>query len=85
MTDDELATPPFIPALERALSVAVIVQEVEPGPPAAIVATGMVDADVTSFTASGATLDEAWRDLASQVAAWRNVDGRTIRMMLGGF
>jgi hypothetical protein len=45
----------------------------------------MVDADITSFTASGATLDEAWRDLASQVAAWRNVDGRTIRMMLGGF
>jgi hypothetical protein len=85
MTDDDrIDIPPLIEALERALSVAILVRDLEPGPPAVIEAAGMVDGDSTLFRAHGPTEADAWRDLAEQVATWRNVDPRMVRTVLGG-
>ena len=82
MTDDPI--PRFIHDLERMLSVAILVRDIDPGPPATITALGMVDADTTELIGRGASEAEAWRDLALAIAAWRNVDPRQVRMFLGG-
>jgi hypothetical protein len=84
MTDLDDPVPPQIHALEQALGVALVVHDIDPGPPATIVAVGMVDSDSTELIGRGATEDEAWRDLAVAVAGWRNVDPRTIRVLFGG-
>ena len=76
--------PPAIHALERALGIALIVQDIDPGPPASITAIGMLDGISTPFVGHGATEADAWRELAMAVAAWRNVDPRQVRMMFGG-
>jgi hypothetical protein len=75
--------PAFIPALERMLGVALIVRDIDPGPPAVISATGMVDNEVTTLEGHGPTEADAWRDLALRLAAWRNVDPRQVRTYLG--
>ena len=84
MTPADDPVPRFIHDLERALSIALMVQDIDPGPPATIVAVGMVDSMSAELVGRGATEDEAWRDLALQVAEWRNVDPRQIRMMFFG-
>ena len=84
MTDDGTdPIPAFIPALERMLGVALIVRDIDPGPPALISATGMVDNEVTALEGRGPTEADAWRDLAVHLAAWRNVDPRQVRTYLG--
>ena len=75
--------PTYIHDLERMLSVALLVQDVDPGPPATITAAGMVDGESTQLVGRGSTEDEAWRDLAMAMAAWRNLDARQIRLFLG--
>lgn len=76
--------PRFIHDLERALGIALLIQDIDPGPPATIVAVGMIDNLSSELVGHGATEDEAWRDLALNVAAWRNVDPRQVRMMFFG-
>ena len=76
--------PTFIHTLERMLSVAVIVRDIDPGPPATITAAGMVDGTVSQFVGRGESEVEAWRELALAIAAWRNVDPRLIRTFIGG-
>ena len=84
MTDSDDPIPAAIHDLERALGVALIVQDIDPGPPASIVAVGMLDNQSARLVGQGATEADAWRDLAMALAAWRNVDPRQIRLFLGG-
>lgn len=77
--------PGYIHDLERMLGIALLVQDIDPGPPATILAVGMVDSLTSELVGRGATEDDAWRDLALNVAAWRNVDPRQVRMMFGNF
>jgi len=76
--------PQFIHDLERILSVAIILEDIDDGPPVVITAAGMVDADSSTFVGRGDTEDAAWRDLAVAIASWRNMDPRTIRTFIGG-
>lgn len=76
--------PSFIHDLERILSVAIILEDIEDGPPVVITAAGMVDADSTTLVGRGDTEDAAWRDLAVAISSWRNVDPRTIRTFIAG-
>ena len=85
MTDADDPVPEYIHELERMLSVALLVQDIDPGPPATISASGMVDGEFTQLTGRGSTEDEAWRDLAMVMAAWRNLDSRQVRLFLGGY
>jgi len=77
--------PVYIHDLERMLSVALLVQDIDPGPPATITASGMVDGEFTTLVGRGTSEDDAWRDLAIVMAAWRNVDSRQVRLFLGGY
>jgi hypothetical protein len=76
--------PPAIHALEKALGVALLVRDIDPGPPATIIAVIMVDGQTSELVGRGATEADAWRDLAMSAAAWQNVDPRQIRIFLGG-
>jgi hypothetical protein len=76
--------PQFIHDLERIRSVAIILEDIDDGPPVVITAAGMVDADSSTFVGRGDTEDAAWRDLAVAIASWRNMDPRTIRTFIGG-
>jgi hypothetical protein len=84
MTDVDDPVPPYIHVLERMLSVAIIVRDIEPGPPAEITAAAMIDGEVTTLIGRGPDADAAWRDLAGAIAAWRNMDARLIRTIVGG-
>lgn len=84
MTDDDAVLPAWLPGLERILSVAIIIRDIDPGPPASITATGMVDGEAIELIGRGADEVAAWRDLAVAVAAWRNVDPRQMRLFIGG-
>lgn len=83
-TPDDDPIPGFIHDLERMLSVAILVTDIDAGPPAEIAALGMVDAETTQLVGRGDTEADAWRDLALAIAGWRNVDPRQVRMFLGG-
>ena len=83
MTEPDELVPAFLLDLERMLGVALLIHDVDPGPPATIFAFGMVDNLSTELVGRGARELDAWRDLAVNLAAWRNVDPRQIRMMLG--
>ena len=85
MNDDGDPVPRYIHDLERLLSVALLVQDIEPGPPTTITAAGMVDGEFTQLVGRGSSEDEAWRDLAMVMAAWRNMDSRQVRLFLGGY
>ena len=84
MTDPDGGIPRAIHDLERALGVALIVQDIDPGPPATIAAVAMVDSQSMELIGRGATEADAWMDLAINLAAWRNVDPRQIRMLFFG-
>jgi hypothetical protein len=79
--------PPGPEAIERLaehLGVGILVESVEPGPPVRILATGLLDGGRTELEGSGATEEDAWRDLARAAIAWKREDGRNIRFLLGG-
>ena len=79
--------PPGPEAIERLaehLGVGILIESVEPGPPARIVATGLLDGGRTELEGSGPTEEDAWRDLARAAIAWKREDGRNIRFILGG-
>ncbi len=76
--DDRLAE------LARKLGIGLIVNDVEPGPPARIVATAILDGDSTELVGVGPTEDDAWADLARAAITWKGNDPRNIRTYLGG-
>jgi hypothetical protein len=61
-----------------------LVESVDPGPPASIVATGLLDGGRTRLTGTGPTEDDAWRYLARAAIAWKREDGRNVRFWWGG-
>ena len=84
-TDGGLAPgPEAIERLAEHLGVGILIESVEPGPPARIVATGLLDGGRTELVGSGPTEEDAWRDLARAAIAWKREDGRNIRFLLGG-
>jgi hypothetical protein len=76
--------PEAIEQLADHLGVGILVESVEAGPPARIVATGLLDGGRTRLEGSGPTEDDAWRDLARAAIAWKREEGRNIRFLLGG-
>lgn len=76
--------PEAIAELAEQLGVGILVESVEAGPPARIVAMGLLDGGRTRLEGSGPTEDDAWRDLARAAIAWKREDGRNIRFLLGG-
>ena len=80
MTDEQ----GLIRALEQSLGIAVIVRSVEPGPPARIEATFMLDSRSSDVAGVGESEAEAWQDLARAAVAWRNDDGMNVRIFGGG-
>lgn len=84
-TDSDLPPgPEAIARLAEHLGVGILVESVEPGPPARIVATGLLDGGQTQLEGSGPTEEDAWRDLARVAIAWKREDTRHIRFLLGG-
>ena len=84
---DESVPPPGPEAIERLaehLGVGILIESVEPGPPARIVAMGLLDGGRTRLEGSGPTEEDAWRDLARAAIVWKREDGRNIRFLLGG-
>lgn len=75
--------PEAIKQLADHLGVGILVESVEAGPPARIVATGLLDGGRTTLEGSGPTEDDAWRDLARAAIAWKREDGRNIRLWWG--
>ncbi len=75
--------PEAIEQLAEHLGVGILVESVEPGPPARIVATGLLDGGRTRLEGSGPTEDDAWRDLARAAIAWKREDDRNIRLWWG--
>lgn len=75
--------PEAIAQLAEHLGVGILVESVEAGPPARIVATGLLDGGRTSLEGTGPTEDDAWRDLARAAIAWKREDGRNVRLWWG--
>jgi hypothetical protein len=75
--------PEAIERLAEQLGVGILVESVEPGPPARIIATGLVDGGSTRLEGSGLTEVDAWRDLARAAIAWKREDSRNIRLWWG--
>jgi hypothetical protein len=78
--------PPGPEAIERLaeqLGIGIMVESVDPGPPASIVATGLLDGGRTRLVGTGMTEDDAWRDLARAAIAWKREDGRNVRFWWG--
>jgi hypothetical protein len=73
-----------IKRLAEQLGVGILVESVDPGPPASIVATGLLDGGRTRLVGTGPTEDDAWRDLARAAIAWKREDGRNVRFWWGG-
>ena len=79
-------------AMERVaetLGVAVLVDEIEPGPPATIHAvllyTGTLSGNVEhALTVSGASEAEAWRRLTAEMIAWRRGNAMALPYWPGG-
>lgn len=79
--------PPGPDAIERLaehLGVGILIESIDNGPPARIVATGLLDNSRTRLEGSGPTEDDAWRDLARATIAWKREDGRNVRFYVGG-
>ncbi len=70
--------------LARTLGIGLMVNDIEPGPPARIVATAILDGDSTELVGTGSTEDEAWADLARAAITWKGKDPRNIRTYWGG-
>ncbi len=75
--------PGAIAQLAELLGVGILVESVDAGPPAHIVAVGLVDGGRTLLEGRGTTEDDAWRDLARAAIAWKRDDGRNIRYWWG--
>ncbi len=75
--------PEAIAQLAELLGVGIMVESVDAGPPAHIVAFGLVDGGRTLLEGRGATEDDAWRDLARAAIVWKREDGRNIRFWWG--
>jgi hypothetical protein len=83
VTDDRLG-PENIARLAEALGMGIMVQSVEAGPPAVITATFLLDARMLEASATGASEEDAWEDLARKATAWKNDDERNVRTYFGG-
>jgi hypothetical protein len=70
--------------LEDVLGIAVLVRSVEPGPPAQVDATLMLDSRTADVTGTGESEAEAWRDLLQAAMDWKNEDQQNIRIYGGG-
>ena len=81
---DDLPGPDGIERLAEALGIGIMVQSIEAGPPAVITATFLLDTRMFSVSASGASEDDAWVDLARKAIEWKNDDERNVRTYLGG-
>ena len=75
--------PDAIARLAVHLGVGILIESVEAGPPARIVAAGLLDGDRTPLVGVGSTEDDAWEDLARAAIAWKRDDPRNIRTYLG--
>jgi hypothetical protein len=76
--------PDAIARLAEHLGVGILVESVDAGPPARIVATGLLDGGRTRLEGRGPTEEEAWSDLARAAIAWKREDGRHMRFLIGG-
>lgn len=70
--------------IEDALGISVVVRSLEPGPPARIDATLMLDSRSSEVTGVGGSEVEAWRDLLRAAVAWKNEDSQNLRVYGGG-
>ena len=75
--------PDAIAQLAEQLGIGILVESVEAGPPARILATGLLDGGRTRFEGHGSTEEDAWRDLARAAIAWKREDGRNVRFWWG--
>jgi hypothetical protein len=75
--------PEAIAQLAERLGIGILIESVEEGPPARIVAVGLLDGGRTLLEGSGPTEDDAWRDLARAAIVWKREDGRNIRFWWG--
>jgi hypothetical protein len=75
--------PEAIERLAEQLGIGIMVESVDAGPPASIVATGLLDNGRTRLMGTGPTEDEAWRDLGRAAIAWKREDGRNVRFWWG--
>ncbi len=75
--------PDAIARLAEQLGIGILVESVDEGPPARIVATGLLDGGRTRLVGTGPTEDDAWRDLARAAIAWKREDGRNVRFWWG--
>ena len=76
--------PDAIARLAEQLGIGILVESVDEGPPARIVATGLLDGGRTRLVGTGPTADDAWRDLGRAAIAWKREDGRNVRFWWGG-
>ena len=76
--------PEAIARLAEHLGVGILVESVDVGPPARIVATGLLDGGRSRLEGSGPTEEDAWRDLARAAIVWKREDGRNVRFYVGG-
>jgi hypothetical protein len=84
--NDETIPPPgpeAIAHLAKLLGVGILIQDVDEGPPARIVAVGLLDSVRTRLEGHGATEEDAWRDLARAAIEWKREDGRNVRFWWG--
>jgi hypothetical protein len=76
--------PEAIARLAEHLGVGILVESVDVGPPARIVATGLLDGGRSRLEGNGPTEEDAWRDLARAAIVWKREDGRNVRFYVGG-
>jgi hypothetical protein len=81
---DDHPGPEGIERLADALGIGIMVRSIEAGPPAVISATFLLDTRVFDVSATGASEDDAWVDLARRATEWKNDDERNVRTYLGG-
>lgn len=76
--------PETIGRLAEHLGVGILIESVDVGPPARIVATGLLDGGRNRLEGNGPTEADAWRDLARAAIVWMREDGRNFRFYIGG-
>ena len=83
--DDDIPPPgpEAIARLAELLGVGILIESVETGPPARIVASGLLDGERTRLEGSGPTEEDAWRDLARAAIVLKSEVGRNVRFWWG--
>lgn len=76
--------PEAIARLAEHLGVGILIESVDVGPPARVVATGLLDGGRSRLEGIGPTEEDAWRDLARAAIVWMREDGRNFRFYIGG-